>query len=788
MARTVQSKNSQKHYRTCNLCEALCGISIEYQDKQIISIKGDSDDPFSKGYICPKATALQDIHQDPDRLRKPVRKTGDGWEEISWQQAFDSVANKVKALQQNHGRDSVATYVGNPTAHNHGNLIMLKGFLDAIGSRNRYSATSVDQLPVMLAAKNLFGSTALFPVPDVDRMQYLIIIGANPIASGGSFMSGPNIKKRLAAIQQRGGQVITIDPRFTETAAIASQHHYINPGKDAYLLLAMIHEIFARGLERCGHLALENIPILRSAVKPFSPQRVAQMVDIKADVISQLARQLALQPHAAVYGRLGTCIQQQGALCSWLIYVLNIITANMDVEGGMMFTRPAIDLAGWGAVSRQVNGFDQQRSRVRNLPSFAAEFPAATLADEILTPGHGQIKALITLAGNPVLSLPNGRKLEKALAGLDFMLSFDMYINETSRHADIIIPPTSPLEHGYYALAIQLVAYRHTAKYSPALFEKPEGSYHEWQSMLEIMTRIYSRDFITTAWGKFLYGINNWLGDEGILNLLLKMGPYGGIPRPIYWLHRRLGRINILNLGSYYKNALAFISTQLKRSTLANSILQASPFGDYSYPVLGGLTLNKLLENPHGVDIGALKSVMPDRLRTKNKKINLEPGMYNDLIQGLAESLERNSVEGEQAYNLSLIGRRHLRSNNSWLHNSYRLVKGKNRCTLLMHPNDAGAQNFSNGDAVRVISKVGEIEIELQITDQIKPGVVSIPHGWGHHRQGTCLSVAHKYAGVSINDITDDSVVEGLTGQAICNGIPVKVLALSNETRAENAE
>lgn len=783
-------KTSSLHYRTCPLCEAMCGLAIEYEQQQIISIKGDKDDPFSQGYLCAKAAALQDIHEDPDRLTGPVKRTATGWRTISWQAAFDESAEKIKALQDSYGKDTVATYIGNPTAHNHGNLMMLKGFLGAIGSVNRYSATSVDQLPLMLASMNLFGSTALFPIPDVDRMTLLIIVGANPLASGGSFMSGPDIQKRFESVKKRPrGRIVTIDPRFTETSAVASEHHFISPGHDAYFLLAMVQHIFAQGLEDTGALPVENLEALRMAVKEFSPQRVAAHIDFSAEVICDLARSLALEKNAAIYGRLGTSIQEYGSLCSWLMCVLNIITGNLDVPGGMMFTRPAIDLAGLGAFANEVKGFDTRRSRVRQLPDFAGEFPAATLADEMLVRGDGQVRALVTLAGNPVLSVPNGGKMEQGLRGLDFMLSFDLYINESSQYADIIIPPTSPLERSHYDIAIQLVALRHQANYSQPLFEPPEGAYQEWQSMLEVLTRINSKTYWTRFVASVVRRVIYYFGDEGVLDLLLKNGPYGGGPDLIRKTATYLAGIRLFNLGALMELLFSKINQVLRKSRRINALLESSPLGTASYPVQGGLSIDKLKQHPHGIDIGPLQPVMPARLNTKNKQINLAPGLYGPSIKQLVTRMTttdeaRDKKADSSQFDLQLIGRRHLRSNNSWLHNSHRLVKGKSRCTAQLHPADAQARHLLNGQAVKVSSEIGSIELALEVTDRIKRGVVSIPHGWGHHRPQAQLRRAAKSPGVSVNDITNDHLVEDLTGLAVCNGVPVKVEAVIEGARS----
>ena len=716
------TNQSLPHYRNCNICEAICGIEITVQPDQRLNIRGDKDDPFSRGYICPKAVALQDIHYDKDRLKHPVRRTASGWQRISWDEAFDEVAQNLKRIQAKHGRNSVATYLGNPTVHNSGALLFVPGFLHSLKTRNKYSATSVDQLAHHLASYLMFGHQLLLPVPDLERTKLFLILGANPAVSNGSMMTAPGMSRRLKEIQQRGGKVILIDPRYNETARLADRHLFIRPGTDVLLLLALLHVVFEENLTRLDQLGpfTKGVEIVRNVVADFSPERVAPIIGIEADQIRLLAREFASAEAAVCYGRIGVSTQEFGGVCQWLIYVLNIVTGNFDRPGGAMFTLPAIDLVTLPKAAPR-GSFGRRHSRVRKLPEFAGEFPVATLADEILTEGEGQVKAVVTIAGNPVLSTPNGRELDRALDSLEFMASIDFYINETTSHADIILPPTSSLERGHYDLAFHLLAVRNTTKFSPALFQPADDTRHDWEILLELQTRMENDGLVDRAKGKLM---KRFLGPDRILDLALRFGPYGA-------------RVN---------------------------------------PFSKGLTLRKVKNAPHGIDLGPLKSCLPGRLQTADKCIELAPEAF---VKDLARVKTRffTSDAAHSNGHLVLIGRRQLRSNNSWMHNSERLVKGKTQCTILMHPTDAAHRQLVNGQTVTVKSKVGSVELPIRVTDEMMPGVVSIPHGWGHDRVGNQLEVAQQHAGESINDLTDNSAIDGLCGTAAFNGTLVTVVA-----------
>ncbi|MBA55290.1 MAG: dehydrogenase [Pseudomonadales bacterium] len=768
------------HYRTCNICEASCGLEITHANGEILSIKGDANDPLSEGHICPKAVALQDLQQDPDRLRKPLKRTADGWQEISWPQAFDEIATNLQRIQKQYSRDAVGLYVGNPTAHNHGALLMLAPFIAALDTRSRFSATSCDQLPHMLACKEMFGHFADFPIPDLDRTDYFLCLGANPLASNGSVMTAPNIKARLQRLQQRGGRFVVLDPRKTESAAIASEHQFIKPGTDALFLLALLHVIFREQLQNEGVARgrLKNLEPLQEAVKLFTPEQVAPITGIAKADIERLAREFATAPRAIAYGRVGISTSQFSSINAWLIYTLNIITGNLDKAGGLMFTLPAIDLVGLSAAVGETGSFDRWRSRVRNLPEFAGEIPVATMAEEILTPGSGQIKAMITHAGNPVLSVPNGKLLEKAFDQLEYMVCIDIYLNETTKHADIILPPTGPLEHGHYELGLHSVAIRNTVKYSPPLLKPPEGALHDWQILAELTARLESTSAMKKVAARAKLALIKRLTDEGMLDWLIKLGPYGkGLP-VTYLMLQILGKLSATR--KLTQSVKRVVSNGLQQMTRRNrglrAALQSSAYGNITAnsPVdFPRLDLNEVKQHPHGIDLGPLQPMLAHRIFTRDGKVDLAPPLFLHDLQRLRANLPAAGPQDA----LLLIGRRHVRSNNSWMHNSNRLIKGKNRCNLMMSNRDANRLGLQDGQTVRVQSATGELELPLWVSDDIMPGVVSMPHGWGHHREGAALSNAAKKAGVSMNDITDHTLVDGLTGMAVINGVPVRVTA-----------
>ncbi len=704
---------SNIHYRTCNLCEAMCGLAIETEGSEILSIKGDKQDPFSKGHICPKAMGLKDIYLDKDRLKRPVKRTENGWEEISWEEAYAEVVTNLIKIQEAHGKNSIGVYLGNPVVHNSGTMLSGASFYKTLKTKYRYSATSVDQLPHHFASYYMFGHQLMMPVPDIDRTQFILILGGNPLVSNGSIMTTPDVKNRLKAIQKNGGKIVVIDPRKTETAKLANEHLSIKPGTDVYLLLGLIAVIFEEGLVNLGRLAefTDGLESIKKLVNQFSLDNIESITGVSAEEVKSLAKEFCAAKTAVVYGRMGVSVQAHGGHCQWLVNVINIITGNLDNPGGAMFTTPAFDLLAPERAGSRAKWF----SKTRKLPEFNGELPVCTMAEDILNQeGEDSIKAMVTVAGNPILSTPNGNQLEKALGNLDFMVSFDIYINETSRFANIILPPTTGLETSHYDLVFNIFAVRNVTKFSEALFPPAKGAKHDYEILKDLT------DKMNVAQGMEID--KKYMTPNQKIDLGLKYGHYG---------------------------------------------MQANSDASFSE-----LSLETLKSNPHGIDLGALKSRLPDRLFTDNKRIQLAPKiLLEDMKRVLSDYNDLSNKTNNQLY---LIGRRNLRTNNSWMHNSERLVKN-NKCTLLMHPIDATGLSLNDNDMVTVETSVGKVSIPIEITEDIMKGVVSIPHGWGHNRNNTQMEVANQNPGVSINDLTDNLQIDELTGNAVLNGVPVKV-------------
>lgn len=691
----------------CNLCEAICGLVLTIEDGAVTGVRGNPDDPLSRGHICPKGVAIADIHADPDRLRRPVRRdrsTGE-FHEIGWPEAIELVATGLSSTINEHGRDAVGVYLGNPNVHSLGSMTHGTGLVKALRSRNTFSATSVDQLPHQLLAHLMFGHQLLLPIPDIDRTNYFLVFGANPMASNGSLMTVPDFPTRLRELKRRGGHMVVFDPRRTETAKVATEHHFIRPGSDAWVLLAMLNVLFADGLASAPSYA-DGLAEVESAVAHFTPTMAERMSGVPAAEIERIALELATAEGGVAYGRIGVSTQEFGSVCQWAVNMLNIVTGNLDSIGGAMFTSPAIDFVGTGLIGRGHHGAWQ--SRVRGLPETGGELPVSALCEEITTPGTGQIKAMLTLSGNPVLSTPDGARLDEALAGLDFMAAVDIYVNETTRHADVILPPTGALERDHYDLIFQGLAVRNTARFTPAVFEKDKDARHDWQ--------IY-RDLALATIGK---------------------------------LERKPG----LKARARLRGRLSLSPTRLIGLLLARGRT--------------GVTLRKLRAHPSGLDLGPLQpGLLPDRLQTRDHRLVLAPPLV------LADLERLTAVEAPEEGELLLIGRRHKQDCNSWMHNTERLTRGKARHQLFMHPADLAQRSLEDGAVVTVTSRVGKVRVEVAATDDMMPGVVSLPHGYGHARNPG-MKAAAEVPGVSINDLTDPERLD-ISGNAALSGVPVTV-------------
>ena len=740
---------SRLAYRTCPLCEAGCGLEVALRGATVTRIRGDRDDVFSRGYICPKGSSLKALHDDPDRLRTPLVRVGDRLVEAGWEDAFAVVERRLGEVIATHGRAALAAYVGNPNVHNLAGQLYLRPLLRALGTRNVFSASTVDQRPKEIAAGLMFGAQLTVPVPDLDRTDHLLVLGANPFVSNGSLATAPDWPGRLEALRARGGRLVVVDPRRSRTAEAADEHVAIRPGADAHLLMGMVHVLFAEGRADPGPAAghVRGVEEVECLARPFTPEAVARIAGIEPGTVARLARELADAPRAAVYGRIGTTTVAFGTLTSWLVDVLNVLTGNLDRPGGAMFPKAAAGAANTRGRSGTGRGVTLGRwhSRVRGLPESFGELPVVCLAEEIDTPGPDQVRALLTVAGNPVLSTPNSARLDSALAGLEFMVSVDTYVNETTRHADVILPVPSPLQRGHYDLFLLQLALRNVANYSPAVLPRDPEVPDEWETLARLA-------LIAGGAGA---AVDPAAVDESVLTSLVRAavtddasGVKGRDPGEVVAeLGERRGPERLLDL-----------------------MLRTGPWGDGFGARPGGLSLDVLLAHPHGIDLGPLAPRLPEVLRTPSGKVELAPEPLVADVARLEAALARNGEDG-----LVLVGRRHLRDNNSWMHNLPVILKGKARCTLQVHPGDARRLGLADGRPAEVVSRTGRVTVPVEVTTAIRPGVVSLPHGWGHDFDGAALRVAATRPGANSNLLSDEDLFDPLSGNAVLNGIPVKV-------------
>jgi len=733
---------TQTAYRICPFCEACCGLEVQHDGKKVIAIRGAENDVFSAGYLCPKGVALKDLHEDPDRLRAPLVKRDGRFVEVSWDEAFAEIERRLLPVIERHGRDAVATMIGNPAAHKFGLLMYFPRLAKALGTKNIYSASTLDQMPKQLASGLMFGHWLSVAVPDIERCDFMLMLGANPMASNGSLWTVPDFRGKAKAMRARGGKLVVVDPRFTETAAIADAHHFIRPGADVFLLAAMVHTLFDEQLVKLGAVAehVVGVDAVRDAVQPFAPEAVAERCGIAAGTIRELARTLAATERAAVYGRIGTCTQAYGSASSWLVDVLNVLTGHLDVPGGAMFPKAAAFAANTAGPSGSGRGVitGRHKSRVSGAPEVYGELPATCLAEEIETPGAGQVRALISIASNPVLSSPNGERLAAALDQLEFMVSLDIYVNETSRHADVILPGLSPLEDSHYDVAFPMFSFRNHARYSAPMFAADQPS--EWETLMRLVAIV-----------------------KGL-----------GAKADVQALDDEVVAADVSRLAGAQADAvLTAVSRYQGPERLLELSLRSGPYGDRFGLKPDGLTLAKVMEADGGVDLGPLAPRVPEILRTPSGKIELAPPSLVDDLKRPAADLARPAPE------FVVVGRRQVRSNNSWMHNLPLLAKGPFRCTALVNPTDAARLGLADGARARIRNGERSVEAQVELSAEMMQGVISLPHGWGHALPGSQLKVAAERPGVNLNALLDDEVRDPLSGNAVLSGVAVQVEAVA---------
>lgn len=740
------------HLRMCPICEAACGLVVTTDTAgNVSSIKGDPDDPFSRDFVCAKSQAILGISNDPDRLKRPLRRVGQQFVEITWEEAFDLAAERLGAIRRCSGDHSVGFYIGNPTASNPGLGLYSGALIGLIGTRQIYSASSIDAHPRLLVSALLYGDKTLMPLPDIDSCEFLLIVGANPMISNGSMLTAPGMPKRLSNIRKRGGTIVVVDPRRTETADIADEHFAIRPSTDALLLMSMVYTLFNEGLVSLGDCRemVCGVEEMRAVSLPFAPEAVASETGIAAADIRTLTRRLAGANRAAVYGRVGACCQIFGTVTSWLIDVLTILTGNLDRAGGVVFGRPIPS----NALVRDPYVGDQQpydryRTRVRGFPEFAGQYPAFVMTEEIETPGEGQLRALVTLAGNPLLSFPNSNRLEKAIRSLDFMMSIDFYVNETTRLADLILPPAGHLEGSGFTLHFTNVMIHSYAKYWDAILPKSNNSYYDWEILLEVGSR--------------LAGISR---ESFHRNHLLQ-------------LIRKVQRVTNVAAHRTPEEILPLLGGELGPDKLFDLLVRAGEFGDHLGARPDGLTIDSIRAFPHGLDLGPVGGGrLSTLIRTPDRMVHLAPPVFVEDVKRLARDRENSRVEPAPADGgrFVLSSRREARSMNSWLHNVHALAKGRDRCTLLMHPDDATRLHLASGSLVCVSNRTGTITVPMQISSQVRPGAVSLPHGFGHNRAGSRLHLAEVQPGMNINVLLDEECIDVPSGNTAFNQIYVTI-------------
>ncbi|MFF3318582.1 molybdopterin-dependent oxidoreductase [Streptomyces sp. NPDC003035] len=725
--------------RICPLCEATCGLTLTLDGSRVTAARGDRDDVFSRGFICPKGASFGEVDADPDRLTRPLVRKDGILQEATWTEAFDTIAARIRPLVDEHGPNAVGIVLGNPNVHTMAGALYPPLLIGALRTRNLFTASTLDQMPKHVSSGLLFGDPFAIPVPDLDRTAHLLMLGANPLESNGSLCTAPDFPGKLKALRKRGGTLTVVDPRRTRTARLADRHVAIRPGADALFLAALVHTLFAEDLTDLGALAehVEGVEEVREAVRDFTPEAVAAACDVDPATVRAVARELAAAPSAAVYGRMGSSTVAYGTLANWLVDVLNVLTGNLDRPGGALFplsaTAPAPRPAGPG------KGFALGRwsSRVSGHPEAKGELPTAALAEEIETEGEGRIRAVITIAANPVLSAPDGRRLDAALDALDFMVAVDPYLNETTRHADVVLPPPPPSQSAHFDFAFNGFAVRNQARFTPAAVPLEEGRMDE----CEIHARL----------------------------ILAVSGMHGAPPSAVddlavdTTLAKAVAQEHSPVHGADPKAVAATLTGATGPERRLDMMLRLGPYD---------LTLDDLLRAPHGIDLGPLKPRVPTLLKTRSGRVELLPAPLAADLPRLRAALDA-APDG-----LVLVGRRHLRSNNSWLHNAPSLNGGSNRCTLQIHPDDADRLGLADGKPARVRAEGGELEVEVEITDAVRIGVVSLPHGWGHDRPGTRLTVAAARPGVNVNQLLDGSRLDPLSGTAVLNGFPVDVSPL----------
>jgi len=713
----------------CRVCEPLCGMVATVSDGELVQVRPDADHPLSAGFACPKGIAMAEVHNDPDRVLHPLKRQPNGsFERVSWEAALEEIGDRLGAVVKRHGGDAVGWYMGNPGAFSYSHPLWVKGFLDALGSPHSYTASSQDVSNRFAASQFLYGSPYVVPIPDLARTDFLLVVGANPLVSHGSVLTAPRIKDQLHAITERGGRVVVVDPRRSETAR-AFEHVAIDPDGDAWMLLSMLEVIFGEGLEDRDAMERQSTgaAALRRLVAEYPPEATEGRSGLPAREVRRLARDLAAAEHAAVYGRTGSCLGRNGTLVAFLLDALNLVTGNLDREGGAMFGDPPIDLARVVDLAG-LGTYAKVRSRVGDLPEVLGSLPASVMAKEMITPGKGQIRAMFFSAGNPVLSVPNGAELTEAIEGAELSVAIDLYVTDTSRHCDFVLPATTMYEREDFPLPFLALFSTPFIQMTEAVVEPRGEARQEWEVIEEISRRI------------------------------------GVVPSSV-WAARLAGKVGV----------------RLSPRRLVDLLLRSGPKGDWFGLRRGGLSVAKLQANPHGIVLAEhlAAGVMRDQIRHRTGRVRLDPPQ---ILEDAGRLARRNGHDPD--FPLRLIGLRELRSHNSWMHNAPLLMRGGRTHAARIHPGDAEELGIADGEPVRISSAHGAIELPALVTDEVKAGTVAVPHGWGH-TGGWSVAAAAGGANVNVLASSDPDDLERLAGMAHLNGIPIRVEPVAPTTVAE---
>ncbi len=721
----------------CRICEPVCGMIATVEDRRLVQLRPDPEHPISQGFSCPKGIEFADIVNDPDRLLHPMRRTAaGGFERISWATALAEIGARLREIRARHGGGSIGWYAGNPSAFSHSHAIWSAGFVRALGSRHLYTPNTQDTSSRFVASALLYGSPTIFPLPDLERTDFLLMLGANPLVSRGSIVSAGNLRAKLTGIVGRGGRVVVVDPRRTETAK-AFEHVAVRPDGDAWLLLSMLHVILAEGLVDEAAIAgqTRGIGALRAAAADWPPERAQEWSGVPADDVRALARAFAAAPSATAYGRTGACLGRHATLVNVLLDALNVVTGNLDRPGGSVFGRPPIDFTAL-ASRLGLATFDTYRSRVGGFPEVLGQLPAPIMAAEIETPGPGQLRALFVSAGNLLLSVPGSDGFERALDRLDLQVGIDFYVNETHRHADYLLPAATFYERDDLPIPLLETQLTPHVQWTEAVVPPRGEARPDWQ-------------------------IINDLGAQ------LGIAPVAG-PLTKWTGCGRLGRLAQRVLGPAARRVTPHL--------MVDALLRAGRDGDRFGLRRGGLSLAKLRANPRGIVLAphVETGVLGQRVQHEDRLVHLDDPRIAAELDRLAAT-----PSADPDFPLRMIGRREVRSHNSWLHNNPKFRDPSRRQRALVNPADAAALGLAAGDSVRVVSARGAIEVPAEITGDVGPGTVAVPHGWGHRDAG--WTIANAAGGANVNEITSPSVddLEQLSGMAHLNGVPVRLESTS---------